>query len=294
MNMNKKLYTFIFIFVICNLNVIAEQVSSSSMTGGIDDDISGLPNSPTEETPIVEVEAIPGQVLDSEPAPQWVIDKVNDYVISKVGENYFSQHFKLQKSYSNTNLDKTGAKYKLTYLYTHNLKDNPDDTPYQVEHFFELRADPDGELVEYRGAKYRGPRQPYQFLISENEANQIAIGYGLKEPFEVRLSYGRSGYNSDTSIEEGTYAWVAWSKNYIPERNIEGLFIDVDTGSVIGKKTSKESYVEEAQDTEEAGAFPNKEEKVMKFTEKLSKQEKNKLHKSFTKRIFEWVLSWFR
>jgi len=271
--MNKKkvfVISLILIVIIWSFNVMTQQASSSSTTDDINDNNpSQSSNESGGETPVTEQEVIQTQPTELEPAPQWIIDKVNNYIISMVGEDYFNQYITLKKSQTNIELDKIGAKYVLTYIYTHNLKDHADDVPYQVEHQFKLRTDPDGELVEYRGIKYEGPNKPYQFLISKSEVNSTAIGYGLKEPFEVFLSYK-------------DYVWVAWTKTCVTEGNIEGLFIDVDTGEIISKKTSTDSCIEKADE----------EEKVIEPepTQKVEVKE----HRTFFQKIVDWIRSLFR
>jgi hypothetical protein len=169
-----------------------------------------------------------------ESAPKWIIDIGNTHIISYVGEAYFSRNIMLESSRSNKLVDKNGVKYVLSYIHIHDLKYNK-ILHKEVTRSFNIMVDIDGNLVDYRGIEYTGPSQPYEFLISEKKAKSIAIDHGLKNP-KVSLYYGDSGYGSDFNIKEGTYVWVAWSNECVG--NDRELFIDVDSGDVIGEKNS--------------------------------------------------------
>lgn len=271
--MNRKKILFILlilILIISSSDAIAQQASSSSTT-----DPSELPEERNEERSKIEYKINQVQL---ESAPKWVIDKINNYIISMVDKDYFTKYLNLMGSQTKVKLDKVGAKYILTYIYTHNLKDSPKSTPYQVEHQFTLRVDSNGNLLAYRGIKYRGPNKPYQFLISKDKANQIAKKYGLEEPFEVSLYYGNQGYNSDIPLKEGTYVWGAGAQKCVTKGNIESLFIDVDSGRIIGKKTSDTSCIERIL------TFPDEKGKI---------KDEVKQYKSFFQKIIDWIKSLF-
>ncbi|PIN87275.1 hypothetical protein COV19_00125 [Candidatus Woesearchaeota archaeon CG10_big_fil_rev_8_21_14_0_10_44_13] len=163
-----------------------------------------------------------------QPAPQWVIDKANDYIISVLGESYFEEHIKLTKN-------STGKSrgYFFYYNYTHNVRDEPNGAPHQVMHLFQVQANWSGAIVGYNG-----PREPFQFLISSSEARDIAIQNGMKEPV-VELDCGIQGYDSDTPISDGTCIWGVWTYEGVPKGNPDLFFIHVDTGEVLGKRLSE-------------------------------------------------------
>lgn len=231
-----------------------------------------------------------------EPAPQEIIDEVDNYIISIVGGDYFAEHFKFNKSIT------TGTDYKLTYVYTHDLKDELGNEPYQVEHLFVLRVDSEGNLTGKR-ISYTGPREPYQFLISKSEAREIAKQNGLEEP-QLELYYGNQGYNSDTPIEEGTYVWLAWVDGCFPKGTIEGLFIHVDTGEILGRMVSSGcggtvtgEYVEGSTDIEKTDIGSMREIQITSINETDNTPDTDENVVSSDKEetsIFQKIINWIK
>ncbi|PIN87279.1 hypothetical protein COV19_00145 [Candidatus Woesearchaeota archaeon CG10_big_fil_rev_8_21_14_0_10_44_13] len=247
------------------------------------------------------------KVIPTEPAPQWVIDKMNNYFISMIGEDYFVEHLKLVKNRTLSSMGKSGEKYLFIYNYTHNLKDKPSDNPYRVAHTFNLRADSNGELVAVRGVRYTGPNKPYKFLISKEEAISIAAEFGLTRPFfktagsEAYVYYGNQGYNTDTPVEEGTYAWEMSSfRNCIPGKRVEALWVDVDTGDIITTKSvESDCKGEELGSTNDSIQTDNisirDSIKEINYTEELKERINNfnNRNSSITQRIIKWIKGLF-
>ena len=98
---------------------------------------------------------------------------------------------------------------------------------------------------------------------------EIARDNGMEEPWEIEIYYGRQGYKSDTHIEPGSYVWGVWSQSCVTTGNIEGVFIDVDTGKVIGKKTSSSTCLEELLSAEEPKIDMVKSDKEVSFFQRI-------------------------
>ncbi|PIN87277.1 hypothetical protein COV19_00135 [Candidatus Woesearchaeota archaeon CG10_big_fil_rev_8_21_14_0_10_44_13] len=224
-------------------------------------------------------------------APQWAIDKANDYIISVLGEDYFEEHIKLV-----TNTTGNSRGYFFYYNYIHDVKDEPTGTPHQVVHLFHVQANWSGTIV-----RYGGPREPYQFLISSSEARDIAIQNGMKEPV-IELDYGTQGYDSNTPIPGGTCVWVAWTYGGVPKGDPDLLFIHVDTGELLGKRisegysgaimTSTIDLNEEKRDGE--STQPNNTDKKVNLTDREEKVASSaKEETGIFKKIINWVKALF-
>lgn len=148
------------------------------------------------------------------PAPDFIIQKANEYIIGFVGKDYFNSYFSLNDS------------YKIVYPVESFGKDLYGKDQYIVGYFYNIphkdvfrrdvgvRFDLDGNIAEYTG-----PKKPYKFLITKDQAIKIAKQNGIE------------------NIEDwGIHAWGNWEV-YGPttsegwDRNT--VYIDVDTGEVL-------------------------------------------------------------
>ena len=180
---------------------------------------------------------------DREPAPEWVLDKAKQHIISYIGEEYFNKHIFVKKSWTEPTVDKIGSKYRIYYDYKFRIKGDLSETSIE----FPLFLNPVGNLVEYRDIKYRGPQKPYAFNISRNEAIEIAKENGLPIS-NITIMIERDGktYNETkitiTRIELGlnfknlgineSYIWYLETEDYQPGKP-EAVYVDVDSGKVL-------------------------------------------------------------
>ena len=173
------------------------------------------------------------QGLPSPPAPLWIQGKGKEHIISYVGENYFNFHIVLVRSEGHESPNHFGAQYVLGYRYDIPIKDTPYTFfPRMINRYFVLWLDPEGELVEYSGIRYRGPQKPYQFKISVQEAKEIARENGMEPPIESDIKFGLDFQVNGKYINE-SYIWYVITESLTPNKP-EVVYIDVDTGNVLG------------------------------------------------------------
>jgi len=218
------------------LYVLAQEVQydSSIVQQFDDDDTTSYVSNTHKDTDNIEHEVT--TVSSSEiQTPLWVINKSNDFIIQKVGKTYFDDHIRI--SSVNTRTGKYSEKYVITYLYLHEVTHHVHEIPEQIRYQIKLRLNQDGDLVEYRGIAYPGPKMPYEFQLTEDNVTSIANDYGLLQPYDIQLYFGENGYGSDEPIEDGTYLWVAASKQCVAGNNVYLIFVDVDSGVILGTKS---------------------------------------------------------
>ena len=192
-------------------------------------------------------EGIPSNIFVS---PE-IIEKANQYVISLVGEEYFKNKFTLSNlSYHSKN----------TIIYDYFLG--------QVT----LRLNTEGNVREYQG-----PTKPYSFNIDKEEAVRIAKSKGLQEPITAQLVYGGLGFDSDAGTITESYMWDVSSQKY-SEGNLWIIYVDIDTGDIIGVKTFVYAPVRE---------WSNNQEEFNKTDKEYNKpiEETNKTDKPFNQTI---------
>ena len=158
-------------------------------------------------------------------APSEVIEKADQYIISLIGENYFEDKFTLKESFSYPLSEKDRSSYSVIYDYLLGK--------------VIVRLDLDKNIV-----KYQGPTKPYSFSISKEEAIRIAKSNGLQEPITAELVYGGKGYESDTGTITESYMWNVWSDKH-SKGDPEIVYIDIDTGNILGVKTYLEVPIRE-------------------------------------------------
>ena len=244
---------------------------------------------PEKEEVVIEVP------MEREPAPDWILDKAKQYIVSYVGEEYFNEHISVKQSWTESTPDKIGAKYRIFYNYKFKIKGDLDETSIE----FVLWLDPDGNLAEYRGIRYRGPQKPYAFNISGSEAEEIAKEEGLPESITEIIERDGKTYNTTklttAKIEFGlnfigineSYIWYVATENYEVGKPV-AVYIDVDSGKVlqiyvedigggeVGEFKEKETLAEIEEEVREA----SKEEKQFEpevETERVSSVEEKKI-----------------
>jgi hypothetical protein len=94
--------------------------------------------------------------------------------------------------------------------------------------------DPEGEMLEYRGSKYKGPKKPYAFSLSVSEVKQIAINNGMPNPEEPSLRFGEEFQGITESV-----VWLVETTK-VKDKETEAIWIDVDTGKVLKKLVFEE------------------------------------------------------
>jgi len=185
-----------------------------------------------------------GVPVEKEPAPDWVLDKAEGYIVSYVGQKYFDEHIFLKKSFTNLKVDKMGAKYKILYSYEFKINEDVDETLID----FNLWLDPDGGVVEYEG-----PQKPYSFTISRKKAIEIAKTQGLPESDTETIEKGGQTYSIEklttAKIEFGpkfdideSYVWHVSTENFQVGKPV-AVYIDVDSGDVLGTYVEEEAEV---------------------------------------------------
>lgn len=175
-----------------------------------------------------------GVPIEQEPAPDWILNKAKEHIASYVGEKYFNKHIYVKKSWTEPKVDKIGAKYRIYYTYKFKIKGDLNETFIE----FILWLDPNGNLVKYREIEYRGPQKPYSFNISKREAEDLAGKQGMENIETTEIVFGLLFNSNEGRINE-SYVWYVSSKNPA-EGELEVIYIDVDSGEVIGNLTKPE------------------------------------------------------
>ncbi len=173
--------------------------------------------------------------ISKEIKSNWILDKAKEHIVSYVGEDYFNEHISVKRNETKSKIDKIGAKYRIDYIYKFKIKGDADETSIE----FPLWLDPDGELLEYRGIKYRGPQKPYIFNISREEAEEIAKSEGIKEIESISIVLGLM-FNGDKGNIGESYVWHVSSKSPIGGE-LAVVYVDVDSGNIIDVATELEA-----------------------------------------------------
>ncbi|OIO81098.1 hypothetical protein AUJ84_01680 [Candidatus Pacearchaeota archaeon CG1_02_32_132] len=160
------------------------------------------------------------------------MDDAESYIVSYVSQNYFDEHIELLRSQTNSNIDKSGAKYRVVYNYGFNIKG--DYTRIFIE--FEMWLDESGNVIGYDG-----PLKPYNFLISRMEAKRIANDAGMTKVDSQNIIFGL-GFRTDKGEINERYVWYLSSEETV-KGEPEVIYLDLDTGDVIGILTKIEGVV---------------------------------------------------
>lgn len=225
-----------------------------------------------EEENIIPTEPEMGEAKEGTPAgpisPE-MVEKANQYIISLIGEEYFKNKFILYKSISDSSSGSSGV-----VIYNYFLG--------QVS----LRINSNGIIREYIG-----PTKPYSLNINKEEAIRIAKSRGLQEPIDAQLVYGGIGFSSDNGSITESYIWDI-SSSKISKGNLEIVYVDIDTGDVIGVKTFEYIPLHElTQSTEEVNKT-NKQ--INKSIEEVNKTSENLSKRSFLSNIINFFKSIFK
>lgn len=245
----------------------------------------------TEIEPSGEVVDVPANATNTPQAPNEIIEKANQYIISLIGEDYFKDKLVFDKSISYSYSGKDASSYAVIYGYFLG----------QVL----VRLNSKGEIVSYQG-----PTKSYSFNINKEEAIRIAKSRGLQEPIDAQLVYGGTGFGSDTGSITESYMWDI-SSGRISEGSLEIVYIDIDSGNIIGVKTFERVYLREQ--IEEFNKTDKEYNQVVKETNKTNKEfnqsveEVNKINKQYNQisaesskdenlleKVWSWLTSLFK
>lgn len=184
------------------------------------------------------------------PAPNNILNRADNYIISNVGRKYFDDHIYQTKSYVSPdennieydyysqNNNRIYPKYKIDYDYKFRIEGESQDTTID----FHLWLDKNGNLVdgEGRGYKYSGPQKQYSFSISRDEIINIARNEGVENIEEMKIVLGLNFHGDNGNLKE-SYIWHVTAKS--PNVGTpEVVYIDVDTGEVIDTYILKENF----------------------------------------------------
>jgi len=149
-------------------------------------------------TPVLAFsQIIEGDVTYDSPAPNWVIEKANTHIVSYVGENYFEANVSLKESYR---VSFTFQEDQFKIIYSYRIPLPAEEITTKAKEFITW-LDKDGNVFDYTG-----PRKPYQFSITEEEAIAIAKNNGIQNPVEAIID---TVYDSQVPPRFfGDYAWV--------------------------------------------------------------------------------------
>jgi len=158
----------------------------------------------------------------ADPAPDWIKEKAEAFIIDLVGEEYFKDHFELINAGDwGMESEKDGSRYSISYYY----------------HFtdaitsMKIKFNEEGNVVVYTG-----PDKPYQPMGIE-KATKIAKEFGmLDDSFEIKLRKGDSMIGDEH--DDQTYYWVIGTplgKKVKKEGNfyIEYMTIESESGKII-------------------------------------------------------------
>ena len=229
------------------------EIKERNVTEKNNEEVITIPHQKDTEEGIVTDKKITKAITvpyQRDPAPKWVLEKTKGYITFYVDEDYFEEHISLKQSWTEETIDKIVAKYRVVYDYKFKVKDELDETHFQ----FSLFLDENGDLVSYKGIKFRGPQRPYQFKINRSEAIAIAQQAGLPGPyvktlFEIRPGKAVKkenitrnitadiifalGFNADNAGINESYVWHITAGKIVGGKP-EVIYVDVDTGEVVG------------------------------------------------------------
>ncbi len=191
--------------------------------------LSGCVEKPKESAPGPTVTVTirpPGKIL-AEAVPGYIIDKSSNYIKSYVGNDYFVQRFILT---DNKTMQSGTGEISYTVFYSYDIPSDylasPD--PKQVS----VSLDKDGNIIDYLG-----PKKPHTFSITREQVIEIGKQNGLTEPIIADLDRILASKSIDG------YVWVVTGNldkttckeiGGTQECLIQGIYVDVDDGSVIG------------------------------------------------------------
>lgn len=168
------------------------------------------------------------------PAPQWIVERGKEIIISYVGEEYFNTHILLKSSRTNERIGSRGDLYTLEYIYITPLKSTSDGPLVLNKEMFLLWLDHSGKSVDYFWIQST-PKKPYKFLVSMSEAMDIAKENGMPDPKPPIIEYGPK-----FGIEESYVLYVLNEDEFLFNTPIV-VYTDVDTGTVLGVYIEKTS-----------------------------------------------------
>jgi len=166
-------------------------------------------------------------------APQIIITKADEHIISKVGQSYFSEFFEFVNS-SSYSQGKDGSSYAVQYKYL--IPENNFRTGVGTEQVI-VRLSSNGDVVSYQG-----PLRAYEFVVTKERALSIARKNGMLSPTDAEIVYGGKGFRSDTGLITESYIWNVFSDS-AEEGTPYVIYIDVDTEDMIGKLTQGSTEV---------------------------------------------------
>ncbi|MBN2067637.1 MAG: hypothetical protein JW744_04170 [Candidatus Diapherotrites archaeon] len=202
--------------------------------------------------------AVTGEVIDEGKL------KAKEYIQSLVGENYFEDRFTFEDESVDNNI--------LTLKYNYLFGESPLLVEVQVY------------LADYSILEYSGPTTPYEPNINYQEASEIAIEQGLKEPFDINLTYKGDVEEGDENKIGKDYVWVA--QKLQTEETIKGetrlAYIDIETGDVIDVKYFEEGRPSQQSSTSDVNGNPE------------NGSQQNSRQKDAFSAFFEFIGQWIQ
>ncbi len=156
-------------------------------------------------------------------APNWVIKKANEYLISLYGKDFSEKNFKFY----------SGSGHMIYYKYI----------PSGL--FVSIEISPEGNVLSFE----KGPKKSYKFLITKKEAEAIARANGILGNVTTYIRYVPEDFNYKLDFTSGNPVKVEKeqkvNENYVWSIEISAgtgevhaytpyfMFVDVDTGKVL-------------------------------------------------------------
>lgn len=162
-------------------------------------------------------------------APDWIINKSEEYLIRNFGESYFKEHFELRSAETipyEAHSDLKNDKYCISFFYNIKIKD------FSSYYIVATYHDSLGNIVRDEGVVevYPNPHLGMPFKVTDTLAVKTAQNYGLEpgiSPWKIRFYYFYGDLNK--------YIWNV--KNFLNKYEGKSLIIDSNENIVL-----KESY----------------------------------------------------
>jgi len=177
------------------------------------------------------------------PADQKFIDAAQQYLKQKLGEDYYNKFISFQSGVSAEDCfqNECTIRNSMVFNYIIPFDINSDAGRGPPTPPINIQVEIDNGTITH----YYGPKKPYQFLISNDEAIKIAKAYGLVEiaragyTQDIKLRYATDEYelrwyvSSNDLVGECEDLWTP--ENSTPRKTCtyKGVYIDVDTGKII-------------------------------------------------------------
>ena len=163
-------------------------------------------------------------------ADQSIINRADNYVKLKLGDDYYSKHVVFESGSSYEECTRNDCKIRSEVYFKHNIPFDVVEDPHLGGILYIIvTLNEDGDVV-----RYIGPVKPYEFLISKDEAISFAKGYGLVEVTSAGLapSYVDDSYELVWAVSSND---ISGYGEVLNEPLYKGVYVDVDSGEIVGE-----------------------------------------------------------